>query len=196
MNRADISATIFFIVILVLTTVSLTGCSGGTNVKATVAGANLEIAKAKAALMSKPLVEVSIPVPNCVGDNCMMHVVVRHPGGGSGASDYVPYDDPWARVAERAVGGLVTAGGIYLGGEAAANIVRGTSAGIVDALKVQPAPTVLTQPAPIVTPPIVVEQPPPLVVATPDPIVITQPAPIIVTQPDPIIVTQPAPSAP
>lgn len=170
--------------ILVITAVSLlAGCGGGTNIKAQVAGANVEIARAKAAAFEKPILDAKIPIVGCIGENCVIHIVVRTPQGG-GQGDYVPSpDDPWARVAERAVGGLVTAGGIYLGGAAAANIVDTAAHGIVNALKVQPAPTIVTSPAPVV-----VNQPPPVVVTQPAPVIVD---PVIVTQPEPVIVAAP-----
>lgn len=164
---------------------ALTGCSAGSNVKASVAGANIEIAKAKSAALTKPLVDMVIPMQGCtpvvinavVLNDCMMRIVLRSPGSG-GTGDYVPNpDDPWARVAERAVGGLVTAGGIWLGGQAAANIVEAGAEGIVNALKANPAPTIVVQPPPVIVPPA-------------DPVIVTQPAPLVV---DPVIVMQPAP---
>lgn len=173
---------------------AMSGC-GNTAIKAQIAGANMEIARARADAMTKPLVDIRVPVPGCEGplDRCTLHVVVRQPSGGG--NDYMPSpDDPWARVAERAVGGLVTAGGIYLGGQAAASIVQGASAGIVDALRVQPAPTIVTQPAPtiVTTPdPVIVTQPAPVIMPTPDPVIVTQPAPVVITQPAPVIVQQP-----
>ena len=164
--------------LMMMAVVVLTGCGGGTNIKAEIAGANMEIAKKKAEAMGQPLVDIKVPLQNCIekdGSPCTITVVVRHPGG-AGGSDYVPSpDDPWARVAERLVGGAVTAGGIYLGGAAAAGIVRDASAGIVDALKVQPAPTVVD----------------PVIVPAPSPVIVPQPAPVIVPPPEPVIIQQP-----
>jgi hypothetical protein len=172
-NKSDISAALLFVALLLVLTVSQTGCTSN-GMKAEVMGANIEIAKARTAAASKPILDATIPTPNGV-----MRIVVHAPQSPTNSQVAIPEDPMW-RVLDRGMGVLGTAAGIYLGGEAATNIVRGTSAGIVDALRVQPAPTVVEQPAPIVTTPTVVEQPPPLVVTAPDPIVVTQPAPVIV----------------
>lgn len=165
----------------IIGTVLLLGGCANTDMKASIVGANVEIAKAKAIAMEKPLVDIKIPIPSCVerdGKQCVMSVVVRQQTG-SGSGDYVAApDDPWARVAERLVGGLVTASGIYLGGQAAANIVTDTSVGIVNALKTQAAPTVINQPPPVIVPPA-------------DPVIVTQPPPVIIEQPAPIIIPAP-----
>lgn len=164
----------------------LAGCGGGTNIKAQVAGANVEIARARAEALTKPLVEIRVPLQNCTekdGSPCTINVTVRQPAGGGGA-EYIPSpDDPWARVAERLVGGAVTAGGIYLGGAAAAEIVRAGSAGIVDALRTQPAPVIVpaAEPVAVMQPaPVVVTQPPPVIV---EPVVVEQQVPVFGPQP-------------
>ena len=185
MNKSDISAVLPFLALLLVLTVTQTGCTTG-GLKAQAMGANIEIAKTRAAAAAKPVLNAVIPIPGCLApeganykDACVMTIVVHAPQGTGNGQVSMP-DDPMWRVLDRGMGVLGTAAGIYLGGEAAANIIQGTSAGIVGALRVQPAPTVVEQPTPIVSTPIVVEQAPPLVVTQPDPIVVTQPAPVIV----------------
>lgn len=167
--------------VLVAVAVS-SGCAVNNGLKAQVAGANIELAKARAEREAKPILEADIPTPGGV-----MKIVVRAPGG-SGNTQVAMPDDPWARAADRAVGVLGTAAGLYLGGEAAVNLVGAATKGVVDALKVQPAPTVVQAPAPVV-----VEQPAPVIVPPSDPIIVVPPDPIVVVQPDPIIVLPPDP---
>jgi len=171
------------------------GCAVNNGLKAQIAGANIELAKAKEAREAKPILEADIPTPSGV-----MRIVVRSTSGGNTNVVAMP-DDPWARAADRAVGVLGTAAGIYLGGEASANIINAATKGVVDALKVQPAPTVVQapapvvveQPAPIVVPPaepIIVPPAEPIIVPPADPVIIVQPEPIVVVPPDPIIIQQ------
>lgn len=167
--------------------VSLAGCSTSNGMKAQVLGANIEIAKERAAAAAKPVLNATIPVPGCkapAGEDwekaCVMTIIVHAPQGGSNNGQVAMPDDPAWRAAERLIGVVGTTAGIWAGGEAAVGLVRATSGGIVGALAQQPAPTVVMQPDP-------------LVVTTPDPVVVTQPAPIIVEQPAPVIVEQPAP---
>jgi hypothetical protein len=151
-------------VLLLTPLLAMAGCSVLDNgMKAQIAGANIEIAKARAVASEKPLLDVVIPVPNCTPvpipkdatDPCAIKIVVRMPPSGNNGQIAMP-DDPWARVAERFVGGLVTVGGLFVGGEAAENLVRASSEGIVSALKVQPAPTVVVTEAVVSVPPEIV----------------------------------------
>lgn len=159
----------------ILTVLLLAGCSTSGGLNAQIAGANIEIAKERAQV--KPVLNAIIPIPGCkapeglfFSDACVMTIIVHAPNT---APTTIPMpSDDWARVADRAVGVLGTAAGIYLGGDAAVGLVRGVSGGIADALR--------TQPAPVIVPPA-------------DPVIVTQPEPVIVTQPEPVIVQQPAP---
>ena len=165
MNRYDVAAVCLLAAIVIG---ALSGCSTSGGLNAQIAGANIEIAKQRAIV--KPVLDAEIPTPNGI-----MKIVVHAPNSGP-ATVPMP-DNGWARVAEKAVGVVGTAAGIYYGGEAAVSLVRGASSGIVDALRVQPAPTVVTQPSPVV-----VEQPAPVIV---DPVIVEQPAPVIV---EPVVV--------
>jgi hypothetical protein len=147
----------------------MSGCTTSGGMKADVLGANIEIAKQRA--IQRPVLDAEIPTPNGI-----MKIVVHAPN--TSPTTVAMPDDGWARVADRAVGVLGTAAGLYLGGEAAVSLVRGTSAGIADALRVQPAPTVVNQPAPVVVQPA-------------EPVIVEQPAPVIIEQPEPIIIEQP-----
>lgn len=150
-------------IILVCSILALTGCSSMGGLKAQVAGANIEIAKARAIAADKPLLDAVIPVPNCTPkvvpkdapDPCFIKIVVRMPQSGQSGQVTMP-DDPWARVTERLVGGLVTVGGLFVGGGAAENLVRASSEGVVSALRVQPAPTVVVTDHVVSVPPEVV----------------------------------------
>lgn len=165
MNRYDVAAVCLLVAIVIG---ALSGCSTSGGLNAQIAGANIEIAKQRAIV--KPVLDAEIPTPNGI-----MKIVVHAPN--SGPATVPTPDNGWARVAEKAVGVVGTAAGIYYGGEAAVSLVRGASSGIVDALRVQPAPTVVTQPSPVV-----VEQPAPVIV---DPVIVEQPAPVIV---EPVVV--------
>ena len=155
--------------VALLAALFLTGCSTDSALRAQITGANIELARHKAEAAAKPVLDAIIPTPS--GE---MRIVVHAPQGANTGQITMP-DDPWARVADRGMGVIGTAAGIYLGGKAAAGLVRASGEGIADALRVQPAPTVVTQPAPVIVPPT-------------DPIVVTQPAPVIVPTPDPVIV--------
>ncbi len=154
----------------------LTGCSTDSALRAQIAGANIELARHKAEVAAKPILDAQIPTPSG-----MMVIVVHAPQGANTAQITMP-DDPWARAADRAVGVLGTAAGLYLGGEAAVGLVSASTQGVVNALRVQPAPTVVMQPSPVIVPPA-------------DPVIVTQPAPVIVDPVvvDPVIVTRPNP---
>lgn len=154
------------------------GCSTTPSMKAQIAGANIEIAKQRAVAAAKPILDASIPTPHGV-----MTIVVYAPQGPNNGQIAMP-DDPWARAADRAVGVLGTAAGLYLGGTAAVNLIEAAGVGVSKALQAVPDPVVV-QPAQTV----VVTQPTPLVVTQPEPIVVMQPEPILVTQPEPLIVT-------
>lgn len=160
--------------------VLLAGCSTTPGIKAEIAGANIEIAKQRAAAAAKPILDAKIPTPDGV-----MTIVVYAPQSGNTGLISMP-DDPWARAADRAVGVLGTGLGLWLGGEAAIGLVEAGATGIVNALKVQPAPTVVNQPAPVI-----VDPAEPVIVTQPAPVIIEQPEPIVLTQPEPIIITQP-----
>ena len=138
----------------------LSGCAGN-GIKAQVAGANIEIAKQRAAAAAKPILDAKIPTPDG-----MMIIVVHAPQGAGSGQVSMP-DDPMWRVLDRGMGVLGTAAGIYLGGDAAVGLVNAAGTGIVNALKVQPAPTVVNQPSPVVVAPaepVIVEQAPPVIV--------------------------------
>jgi hypothetical protein len=158
--------------LLVLAVLALSGCANN-GMKAEVMGANIEIAKQKAQAAAKPVMDARIPTPN--GE---MHIVVHAPQGNSSGQVTMPEDPMW-RVLDRGMGVLGTAAGIYLGGEAAVGLVQAAGSGIVNALKVQPAPTVIQAADPVIVPPA-------------DPVIVTQPSPVIIQQPEPIII-QPAP---
>jgi hypothetical protein len=159
----------------------LTGCATG-GMKADVLGANIEIAKARTQAAAKPILDAEIPTPNGI-----MRIVVHAPQGAGNGQVAMP-DDGWARVAERAVGVLGTAAGIYLGGDAAVGLVNAAGSGIVGALKSQQAPTVVMQPSPVVVAPaepVIVQQPAPVIVQPAEPIIVPSPDPIIV---EPVVI--------
>lgn len=167
MNRYDVAAVCLLVAIVIG---ALSGCSTSGGLNAQIAGANIEIAKQRAIV--KPVLDAEIPTPNGI-----MKIVVHAPQTGP-ATVPVP-DNGWARVAEKAVSVVGTAAGIYYGGEAAVSLVRGTSAGIADALRTQPDPVIVTQPAPVV-----VTQPEPVIVQ-PEPVIVQQPAPVVV---EPVVI--------
>lgn len=165
----------FALILLILAVVvAASGCSTSGGLNAQIAGANIELAKQRAVV--RPVLDAEIPTPNG-----LMKIVVHAPNT---APSTVPMpNDDWARVADRAVGVLGTAAGIYLGGEAAVSLVRGASSGIVDALKAAPTPVIVQPADPIVVPaaePVIVTQPEPVIVQPADPVIVTQPAPVIV----------------
>jgi hypothetical protein len=86
----------------------LTGCSTDSALRAQIAGANIELARHKAEVAAKPILDAQIPTPSG-----MMVIVVHAPQGANTAQITMP-DDPWARAADRAVGVLGTAAGLYL----------------------------------------------------------------------------------
>ena len=166
------------------------GCSTMDNgVKAQILGANIDIAKQRAQAAAKPVLDAKIPVPGCKAPEgadyktaCVMTIVVHAPQGATSGQLSMP-DDPMWRVLDRGMGVLGTAAGIYLGGDAAVGLVSAAGSGIVNALKVQPAPTVVNQPAPVIVPaaePIIVNQPAPVVVPAPDPVIVDP----VVVQPE------------
>jgi len=179
--------------LLAMAVMAMTGCSTTPGIKAEIAGANIEIAKQRAQTAAMPIVNLQMPIQGCTapdpmpkaGNPCMISLVVHAPQGGSNAQVSMPEDPAW-RTAESAVRMLGTGLNFWLGGQAAVGLIEAGSTGIVNALKAQPAPTVVTQPAPVIVQPadpIIVEQPAPVIVTQPEPIVIEQPAPIIVNQP-------------
>lgn len=154
----------------------LSGCAGN-GIKAQVAGANIEIAKQRAAAAAKPILDAKIPTPDG-----MMIIVVHAPQGAGSGQVSMP-DDPMWRVLDRGMGVLGTAAGIYLGGEAAIGLVGAAGSGIVNALKTAPAPVIVQPAEPIIVPaaePVIVEQPAPVVIEQPAPVIIEQPAPIVI----------------
>ena len=156
---------------VLLAILALAGCSTTPGIKAQIAGANIEIAKQRAVAAAKPILDARIPTPH--GD---MLIVVHAPQGAGSNGQVAMPDDPAWRVAERLVGVVGTTAGIWAGGTAAVSLVQAAGSGIVNALRVQPAPTVITAPDPVIVQPV-------------DPIVVTQPDPIIVIQPEPVIVS-------
>jgi hypothetical protein len=138
-------------------------------------GANVELATAQAREIALPLVDISIPHE---GD--VLKIVVRNPQAVAGHQIQMP-DDPWARVADRAMGVIGTIGGIWAGGEAAIGLVGAVGGVVGTALQSMPDAVVVTQPAPVVVDPQA-------------PVVVTQPAPIVVTQPPPLVVETPPPT--
>jgi len=187
-----------------LATTLLGGCAGDAQLRAQVAGANIERARNQAAANARPLVSIQCPSGGCV----IAGLEVAQTGQAT-AHVAMP-DNPWARVADRAMGVLGTAAGIYLGGEAAANIAGGVAGGITsslsashaganaavqtvgavgvagqgiqagavsDALGAMPGALVVTQP-----PPLVVTQPPPVIVPPAEPVIVN---PVVV---DPVVV--------
>ena len=147
---------------------AMSGCATDSALRAQVAGANIELARHKAQAAQLPIMDATIPTPSGI-----MHIIVHAPQNGD-ASVAMP-DDAWARVADRGMGVLGTGLGLYLGGKAAVGLATATGAGITNALKVQPAPTVVTQPPAVIVPPA-------------EPVIVTQPPPVIVPPADPVIV--------
>jgi hypothetical protein len=187
-----------------LATTLLGGCAGDAQLRAQIAGANIEIARGQAAANARPLVSIQCPPAGCVFAGLEVAQT------GQAAPHVAMPDNPWARVADRAMGVLGAAAGIYLGGEAAANIAGQVAGGITssltashaganaavqtvgaagvagqsiqagaisDALGAMPGPLVVTQP-----PPLVVTQPPPVIVPPAEPVIVH---PVVV---DPIVV--------
>jgi hypothetical protein len=115
------------------------GCAGDSALRASVAGANIELAKAQAKAYEQPIVDVAIP-----HDGAILKIVVRNPS--ANVQHVAMPDDPWARAMDRAVGVTGTLGGIWLGGEAAKGIVSATGGAISGALSTTPAP-VIVQPS-------------------------------------------------
>jgi hypothetical protein len=152
----------------------LTGCSTDSALRAQIAGANIELARHKSEAAAKPILDAQIPTPSG-----MMLIIVHAPQGANTGQITMP-DDPWARAADRAVGVLGTAAGLYLGGEAAVGLVRASGEGIASALRVQPAPTVVTQPPAIIVPPA-----DPVIVPPADPVIVN---PVVITRPNPLVV--------
>lgn len=141
--RAGILISVLMWAVLIA---AVSGCANN-GMKAEVMGANIEIAKQKAQAAAKPVMDARIPTPN--GE---MHIVVHAPQGNSSGQVTMPEDPMW-RVLDRGMGVLGTAAGIYLGGEAAIGLVQAAGSGIVNALKVQPAPTVIQAADPVIVPP-------------------------------------------
>ncbi len=168
------SLSIGLLAVVVTVLLTLTGCSTDSALRAQIAGANIELARHKAETAAKPVLDAQIPTPSG-----MMVIVVHAPQGANTAQITMP-DDPWARAADRAVGVLGTAAGLYLGGEAAVGVVRASTQGVAEALRVQPAPTVVTQPPAVIMP-----QADPIIVPPADPVIVN---PVVITRPDPMVV--------
>jgi hypothetical protein len=158
--------------ILLLPLVSLFGCAGDGQLRADVAGANIEIAKTQARESQQPLVQMSVPMPASaqnpeleasairavddlriaaaaavdpqvraallvqqaaliqqIGNGRTMQITVRNPAANQPMQVAVPRDE-WAGVTSDFLKTVGTLGGIYLGGEAAANIAGTVGAGI------------------------------------------------------------------
>lgn len=155
-------------------------------VKAQILGANIDIAKQRAQAAAKPVLDAKIPVPGCKAPEgadyktaCVMTIVVHAPQNASNSQLSMP-DDPWARAADRAVGVLGTAAGLYLGGQAAVGLVDAASGGIAKALQTMPNPVVVPPATPVIVPaadPVIVQ---PVVVPAPDPVIVDP----VVVQPE------------
>lgn len=159
----------------------MSGCATESQLRAQIAGANIELARSSAQAAQLPIVDAEIPTPEGI-----MRIVVRAPGQPA-APIAAPYDPAWD-TAKSLIHTVGQATNFWLGGEAAVGIASATAGGIVSALRTQPAPTVVTQPAPLV-----VTQPDPLVVTTPAPEVVQIPAPEVVQIPPPQVVQVSAP---
>jgi len=116
----------------------IAGCAGGDQaLRASIAGANIDLVKAQAQAYSLPIVELEVPQAS----GQPLKITLRNPVANP-AQVTMP-DDPWARVADRAMGVAGTLGGIYLGGIAAQGIVSETGKAIGGALQTAPAPVVV-----------------------------------------------------
>ena len=119
----------------------IAGCAGGDQaLRASIAGANIDLVKAQAQAYSLPIVELEVPQAS----GQPLKITLRNPVANP-AQVTMP-DDPWARVADRAMGVAGTLGGIYLGGVAAQGIVSETGKAIGGALQTSPAP-IIVQPS-------------------------------------------------
>jgi len=119
----------------------LAGCAGGDQaLRASIAGANIDLVKAQAQAYALPIVELEVPQAS----GQPLKITLRNPVANP-AQVTMP-DDPWARVADRAMGVAGTLGGIYLGGVAAQGIVSETGKAIGGALQTSPAP-IIVQPS-------------------------------------------------
>ena len=164
------------------------GCSTMDNgVKAHILGANIDIAKERAQAAAKPVLNASIPVQGCNAPEgtdyktaCVMTSIVHAPQGAANSGQIAMPDDPWARAADRAVGVLGTAAGLYLGGQAAVGLVDAAAGGIAKALQTMPDPVVVPPATPVIVPaadPVIVQ---PVVVPAPDPVIVDP----VVVQPE------------
>jgi len=116
----------------------LAGCAGGDQaLRASIAGANIDLVKAQAQAYSLPIVELEVPQAS----GQPLKITLRNPV--ASPTQVTMPDDPWARVADRAMGVAGTLGGIYLGGVAAQGIVSETGKAIGGALQTAPAPVVV-----------------------------------------------------
>ena len=119
----------------------LAGCAGGDQaLRASIAGANIDLVKAQAQAYSLPIVELEVPQAS----GQPLKITLRNPV--ANPQQVTMPDDPWARVADRAMGVAGTLGGIYLGGVAAQGIVSETGKAISGALQTSPAP-IIVQPS-------------------------------------------------
>ena len=116
----------------------IAGCAGGDQaLRASIAGANIDLVKAQAQAYALPIVELEVPQSG--GES--LKIILRNPV--ANPQQVTMPDDPWARVADRAMGVAGTLGGIYLGGIAAQGIVSETGKAIGGALQTAPAPVVV-----------------------------------------------------
>lgn len=183
---------------LILSLIALiaSGCAGDAQLRSQIAGANIEYARQQQAANSKPIVDISIPVgamgmqgvPGAEGGE--LKIVVRNPAGYGRAAQVAMPDAPWARVAEKGLDVLGTAGGIFLGGQAAIGLADTVGGGIVDAIGANSSGIVGGVGATGTAIGGAMEQG---IGAIPEPTVVTQPAPTVVTQPAPLVVEQPPP---
>jgi len=195
----------FLLVAALAAAMQLAGCAtGDAQLRASTVAANIELSKKHADEISQPLVDLEIPLGRDIGGlttgDGTLKLKVRNPAASMAPPQVQMPSDPWANVADRAVGVLGTAAGIYLGGEAAAGLAGTVASGIAGAIGTshaganagisavgQVAGTALTTQATAVSGALTA-MPAPVVVEQPTPVVVEQPAPLVVTQPAPLVV--------
>ena len=116
----------------------LFGCTGGDQaLRASIAGANIDLVKAQAQAYSLPIVELEVPQAS----GAPLKITLRNPV--ANPTQVTMPDDPWARVADRAMGVAGTLGGIYLGGIAAQGIVSETGKAVQKSMSSYPDPIII-----------------------------------------------------
>lgn len=177
-------------VLVLLVAFSLVGCASTDNsqLRAQIAGANIEYAKQKSVALTKPVLDLKMPMsgctlqPNAPLDSCVMTIIVHAPQDGGNDMQITMPEDPAYRVLGQAITGITTLGGLYVGGTVMTDLAKATAGGIVSALRTQPAPTVVN--------PVIVPAVDPVIVQPAEPIIVTTPPAQIV---NPVIVQVPAP---